>query len=256
MKNKLVNTQNVKLFLAGILELERRGAREANMLMVVGDAGYGKTITVRRWADMSDAIYLKGRPKLSPNQVMEDLIWELGEKPKHTIGRMEKQARRLLMASQQPIVLDEAHFYLTDKASPLEMIRAVTETSENAVILVSTEEIQTTIRHFPPLWSRVIPTVVRMNPASLEDVSLFCSDLCEVTVADDLVREIYHHTEGRYRVIKNAVAIVEQFARRNRLERVTTADMVGEVIAHDWRDRSPLKVRKAKSRAKPRAGSV
>ncbi|MEO5341080.1 MAG: ATP-binding protein [Magnetococcus sp. MYC-9] len=246
MRNRLATTSNVKRFLAGVGLLEARGAREASMLLVVGDPGYGKTEAVERWADTVDAVYLCGKPRSTPHMVLGDLVRELGEQPEFSYEKRYQQADRLLRASQRPIILDEAQFYLAEKAEALEAVRSLTDRYEIPLILVSMEQIQEILSRFAQISSR-IAAVVKMAPATVEDVRICCDALAEVKIAPCLVEEIHHHTSGRYREIVNAIALVERFGKRNKLSTVTRADMAGEVIANDWRDESPRQVRPVRS---------
>ncbi|MBF0339763.1 MAG: ATP-binding protein [Magnetococcales bacterium] len=242
MRNKLANTMNVKRFVAGTIALEERGAREASMLLVVGEPGYGKTEVVEWWADTKDAIYLCGKPGLTPKIVLGDLVRELGEQPDATYEKRLQQADRLLRTRQTPIILDEAQFYLIDRAAPLEVVRSLTDRYELSLVLVSMDRIHETIVKFEQISSR-IAAVVKMTAATVDDVRVCCDTLCEVKIAEDLVEEIHFHTNGRYREIINAIALAERFGKRGKLEVVTRAAMAGEVIAHDWRDETPRKVR-------------
>jgi hypothetical protein len=216
------------------------------MLLVVGEPGYGKTEAVNRWADMVNAVYLCGRPCVSPYALIGDLVRELGEQPESIHDRRYRQADRLLRLKQCPIILDEAQFFLANKAETLEMIRSLTDRYEVPLVLVSMDNIQEVISKFTQISSR-IAAVVKMSAATVDDVRICCDTLSEVSIAQCLVEEIHFHTDGRYREIVNAIAIAETFGKRGKLETVTRAAMAGQVIAHDWRDESPKKVRPVRS---------
>ena len=64
------------------------------MMLVVGEAGYGKTVTIRRYALKNDGVYLRGRPKMTPHQVLTDLVKELGDKPAYRTDHLVRQATR------------------------------------------------------------------------------------------------------------------------------------------------------------------
>ena len=83
---------------------------------------------------------------------------------------------------------------------------------------------------------------IEFGPASLEDVGEFCKQLAEVQIDVDLVGEIHRQSTGRVREILNAIATVEQTARRNGKPSATLQDMAGQVLTHDWQARRPRMV--------------
>ncbi|GAB0057445.1 hypothetical protein SIID45300_01773 [Candidatus Magnetaquicoccaceae bacterium FCR-1] len=250
MKNVLVQTENVHRFLSGVGELEKRGAREASIMLLIGDPGFGKTECVERWADQEDAVYLCGYPRVTAQMVLGDLVRELGGIPDGRYETRRQQADRLLRSSlndkgmPRPIILDEAQFYLENKAEALEVIRSLTDRHENSLVLVSMDDIQKQIAKYDQISSR-IASVVKMHPANIADVEKLCDGLSEVKISQRLAEEILHHTGGRHRDVVKSIALAETFGKRNRKELVNCVMMSGEVIAYDWRDETPRKVREA-----------
>ena len=249
MKNAFAITKNVQRLLAGVQTLNDRGAGEANILLVTGAPGYGKTESVQWWAARNGAIYLHADPSWAPRWVAGALIRELsGAVPHATEARVER-AKELLTAHLCPIVIDEAHHCLRQHAQILDSLRTITEHLELPLILVSMEQrIGPEIKKYQHLADRV-SEMVRFAAADLDDVELCCRELAEVTVTTDLAEEVRDLTKGRFRLIVNAIARIERFGQQNGLTTVGRADMVGEVIAHDWRDNRPMRVRKYALRA-------
>lgn len=257
MKSALVHTKNVEMFLSGAGHLERRGAREASIMLLIGEPGLGKTECVHRWADEQDAIYLCGYPKITAHMVLGELVRELGGIPDGRYENRLQQADRLLGRSfndqkqPRPIILDEAQFYLKSKAEPLEIVRKLTDRHENTLVLVSMDDIQKEIAEHAQISSR-IASVVKMQLADLEDAEKLCDGLSEVKISQRLVEEILFHSGGRHRNIVKSIALAETFGKRNKKDYVSCILMNGETIAYDWRDESPRRVRDVMARREER----
>ena len=59
MRDIFVQTSNVNRFLAAVAALEGRGAPEASLCLVQGDAGLGKTKTGAWWAVQQEAVRVR-----------------------------------------------------------------------------------------------------------------------------------------------------------------------------------------------------
>ncbi|MDO8931355.1 MAG: AAA family ATPase [Rhodocyclaceae bacterium] len=243
MKKRFVKTSNYERFQAAIRFVEARGALEASWLLVEGSPGYGKTETVEEWVAKNNAIYLRAKEKYSPAFMYE----ELAEKLKVDGGGTRKERfQRLItrvMHTQVPIVLDEVQHALPNGASVLEALRDITDTTETIAILVAGEDrVQKRIAKFPQL-SRRIRETVEFTPASAEDTALICHELAEVAIALDLQAEIHRQSKGLVSAVINAIAAVEQLARRNKKDAICLADMAGQELVHDWQAGRPQIVR-------------
>lgn len=243
MRKQFVKTTNYLAFQNAIKAVEARGAAEAGMLLVTGEAGYGKSHTVGSWAEQTGAIYLRANQDWTPHYFMTELAKELRV---DTRGSGEKLFNRLIAAminpgaEPTPLVIDEADHTLTNSAAVLEKIRDFSDRLEMIVVLVGMEQIQAKVARHAQISSR-IARVVPFGPASLEDVALTCAQLAEVTVNDDLVMEIHRQAAGRMREVMNAIALVEGMALRNQRASIGLADVAGKPLVHDWRGRKPVK---------------
>lgn len=235
---------NYERFRTGISAVETRGAAEASMLLVTGEAGYGKSQTVDHWAVQNGAAYLRAKVEWTPHYFMTELAETL---KLDTRGRAKDLFGRIagVIGGQQiPLVIDEAEHCLINGAKVLEAVRDLSDLTEVMVILVGMEQVQAKIARYAQISSR-IAKVVTFQPATGEDVAEFCKHLAEVEMCPDLVGEIHRQSAGRAREILNAIATVERTAKRNGTAKATLADMAGQVLTHDWQARRPRVIKPA-----------
>ncbi len=206
-------------------------------MLVTGEAGYGKTATVQWWATQHDAVYLRGKAAINPNWLLRELVTELGQTPARSARALFTQALDSLARDPRPIVIDEVEHTLRD-VRVLETVRDLSDLVELQVVLVGMEKVQQRIGRYLQIASRVAQ-VVKFKAATLKDVAVCCETVCEVTVAEDLVAEIHRLTGGRMREIKNAIATVENHAKRNRAAAISLDDVKGKALTHDWQARKP-----------------
>lgn len=242
MKNIFVKTSNYERFITGLSVLENRGASEASLLLVDGDAGFGKSKTVDYWAVQNNALYLRAKVMWTPNYFMSELADMLkvdsSGRTKTIFGRIAAR----LGGQEIPLVIDEVEHCMRNNADVLEAVRDLSDLTEIPVILVGMERVQTKIARHKQISSR-IAKVVEFQPASLEDIARTCEQLCEVTITPDLVHEIHAQTKGLMRQVMNAIALCENTAKLNGLKEISTKEMVGKSLVHDWQERRPRLVR-------------
>ncbi len=242
MKKHFVKTGNFLRFLDGIQAVEARGAMEASMMLVHGNAGYGKSETLDHWSTQNDAIYLRANVDWTPKYFLIELAKFLRTDPS---GSAEKLFARLLakIAGEQiPIVIDEADHCLHNNAAVLEKIRDFADRSETLVILAGMEKIQGKIARHDQISSR-IARAVEFTAATVEDTQKLCDELCEVKVHPALSLEIQKASGGRVREIMNAIAVVERAGLRKGGGMIALEDVEGLALTHDWQARKPRVVR-------------
>lgn len=239
------NIANYERFRTGISAVETRGATEASLMLVTGPAGYGKSQTVDQWAVANGAAYLRAKVEWTPRYFMTELAETLKidsrGKAKDIFGRIAG----VLGGQQIPLVIDEVEHCLRDSAQVLEAIRDLSDLTEVMVILVGMDQVQAKIARHAQISSR-IAKVVEFLPATAEDVTEFCKQMCEVSIDASLVAEIHRQSGGRVREIMNAIATVEQASKRNAKTSASLQDMAGMVLTHDWQARRPRMVASVK----------
>ncbi len=238
MKKQFVKTENYERFRTGITAVENRGAAEASLMLVTAEAGFGKSTTVDHWAIASGAAYVRAKEGWTPawfkSELAENLKLDTRGRPKELFARIAGYVG----GNQLPIVIDEVEHCLENNAAVLEAVRDLSDLTEVLVILVGMDQVQARIARHRQISSR-IARVVEFQPASINDVLITCKQLAEVDIADDLVTEIHRASGGRMRDIMNAIATVENTAKRNGATQITLADMAGQSLTHDWQSRRP-----------------
>jgi len=232
------NIKNYERFRTGISAVETRGASEASLMLVTAPAGYGKSQTVDHWAVANGAAYLRAKVEWTPRYFMTELAETLKLDSRGRAKDIFGRIAGVLGGQQIPLVIDEVEHCLRDGAQVLEAIRDLSDLTEVIVILVGMDQVQAKIARHAQISSR-IAKVVEFLPTPMEDVAEFCKQLAEVSIAPDLVAEIHKQSGGRVREIMNAIATVEQTAKRNSNLEVCLQDMAGQVLTHDWQARRP-----------------
>ncbi len=252
MKNVFVNTNNVKVFLQGMTALSDRGAKEACLMVVDGKPGLGKTHALNYWACRNECVYIRAKKEWTPNWMMKDIITSLNEVPAYSFERMFKQALDLLGQRAADaerdgrvfaVVIDEVD-YISRSSKLLETIRDLSDFLEIPFILVGMDVIRHTLAaRFPQIASR-IGQYIDFTPLSFEDTTLMIEKLCDVAVEDKLVKFTHNVTGGFVREIKEAIASIDRFAKRNPSIKEVTFDMMeGQPLMNDRKNSKPIIVR-------------
>ena len=233
MYNKFVQTSNVSRFLTAVGAIDERGASEACILLVSGDAGHGKTRTGQWWALQQDAVFLRIKAAATPHWVLKDLVGELGEQaPAHNCEKLFAQAVGFLAKDPRPLVVDEVENGLHD-IKVLETIRDVSDLTEVPVVFVGREYVWGRLKRYKHFRTRV-GARADYGKATPDDVRKCVADLCEVPVADEVIAKIHEDSDGHIREIVKAIKNVERIGHRNSGSQVT-AELVGETtLIHDW----------------------
>lgn len=237
MQKHLVKTSNYERFRSAITAVERRGAPEASWVVVAGHPGLSKSIIVNRWAVDTKAVYLRAKVDWTPAQFLDELATVLGV---DTTGRRREVFGRVVAAIAKqnvPLIVDELQHLLKNRARTLEAVRDVSDITETIVVLVAGEDkVLNRLALYPQLSSRVA-RVVEFGTATLEDVERACRELSDVEIARDLVEEIRAQSDGLMRHVINAIAAIEQDAKRNGKKKAVAADYAGKALVMDWQKR-------------------
>lgn len=242
MKNVFVETENVSRFHAALGALDRRGASEACLLVVDGRPGLGKTTALNRWAAQTGAVYVRAKAEWTAAWFLRDLLTELRVQHAHAYSKnfelalgalASRQSAMIVQKRTFAVVIDEAD-HISRDGRIMESIRDFSDLADIVFVLVGMGRIRDNLVRFPQIISRVAQ-FVRFDQSTREDVRRFLDTICEVPVADDLCDFVHAVTEGYNREIKECIATIERFGRRNGAgpdNPVRISDMAGQVICN------------------------
>lgn len=91
--------------------------------------------------------------------------------------------------------------------------------------------------------TRRIGQVVEFVPAPLADAEALVASLSEVAVKPCLIRFLHQVAGGKLREIKEGIAAIERFGKRNPGQAVGVAEMAGQVLLNDRATGKPITVR-------------
>lgn len=251
MKPCFVKTENTARFLAGLAALNDRGASEACLMIVDGEPGLGKTTIIHWWAAQEGCLYLRCKKEWTPSWMMRELLSQLKVTPAHSFERMYGQALAELGKRARAAQIDGTTFgvvvdeidHISRRADMLETLRDLSDMLEIPFVLVGMGRVRHNITRFPQIASRVSHPV-EFRPCSPADVTALVKGLCDVPVGDDLVAFLHRVSGGFTREVKEGIATIERFGKRNPGQTVDCALMDGQVLLVDRATAKPILVRR------------
>jgi DNA transposition AAA+ family ATPase len=251
MRPTFVKTQNATAFIAGLQALQQRGASEACLMVIDGEPGLGKTRTIEWWAVQNAAIFLRAKAEWTPAWFLRELLTSLRKQPDWSFEKMYRQALQTLGERAQAAERDEVPFavvidevdHISRNGRLLETIRDLSDMLEIPFILVGMGRVRHNLVRFPQIASRIGQTV-EFAVAPLDDARALVKALCEVTVKDDLVEFLHKVSGGKFREIKEGIAAIERFGKRQPPGTpIGVTEMAGQALLNDRKNGTPVLVR-------------
>jgi DNA transposition AAA+ family ATPase len=223
MRVKMVLVKNVsRLSTAGHALLERAPGMPG-MGLIEGETGAGKTTAVTWWTNQVTGVYVRAMAMWSPSTMLTAILRELDATPASgSCGRMVEQVVEALALSGRPLILDEAD-YIVDAKRMIETLRDLHDMASVPVILVGMAGIRRKISLRQQLSGRIAQWV-DFKPCDIEDARKLAKELCEVTVADDLLARLAKAAAGSVRLIVVGLARIEHSAKARGLDVIRSSD--------------------------------
>lgn len=250
MKRTFVRTSNAARFLTGLEALSRRGAEEACLVVVDGEPGLGKSAVIQWWAVQTGSVFLRAKKEWTPRWMLRELLQELDEQPEFSFEAMYRQALSALASRAQAaenadqtfgVVIDEVD-HISRSSRLLETLRDLSDMLEIPFVLVGMGRVKHHLTRFPQVASRV-GQYIEFRPGTVDDAKAMVAALCEVPVRDDLVAFLHTASGGKYREVKEAIAAIERFGRRNPGQTLGVSEMAGEILLNNRRTGEPIRVK-------------
>ncbi|MDF1555785.1 MAG: ATP-binding protein [Deferrisomatales bacterium] len=220
MKKVFATTRNVRAFYSAMELINGQGRGKAEMALVSGVFGTGKTETCQKFAADNDLIYVRALDVMTRKSLLAAIAGELGEKTKGHSDTLYYRVVDRLIDRPQMLICDEVD-YLVSKGI-VEVLRDIYDHTNNPLVLVGMNEdlereIKTKLPHLSDRWG----AVVRFQRFEATDVRDIAAQICEVELDDSAVEWITTHGEGRFRPIERWFYQAEKLARVNGLHTVS-----------------------------------
>lgn len=237
MKPGFVKTENFKRLVEAEKIVERRGAREAGLVLVKGVYGIGKSTLTSRWAADSNYIYLRAKETWTKRALLDELAEKMGVSAAGRNQQVEAAIIARLAVSPVPLIIDEADFLIRSTPALLEVVRDITDTTFTIAFLVGMEHFATKVGRYDHIASRVA-RLVELQPLSLADVRATVAAKAEVAIDDEVLLEILRQAGGRMRLVLNAIANIEVLAEANSWKKVGMAQLAGKTLVTEFTGRT------------------
>ncbi|ABM33476.1 AAA family ATPase [Paracidovorax citrulli] len=237
MKTGFVKTENFRRLAEAQKLVERRGAREAGLVLVKGPYGIGKSELTERWATDSGWIFVRAKATWTKRAMLDELADLMGVSK--TGRNQEVQARIIgkLAVDMVPMIIDEADFLVGSTASLLEVVRDITDITGTMCFLVGMEQFALKVARHGHIASRVAK-VVELQPLSLADVKATVTAKSTVAIDDAVLPIILEQSAGRMRLVLGAIANLEAWADANRWDRITIEHVARRALCTEFSGKS------------------
>lgn len=241
MKQGFVPTANFRVLAEAQRQVERRGAAEAGIVIVKGPYGIGKSKIVENWAIDPNvrAIFVRAKETWTQRAMLDELADQLGLDKRGRNSEVQARIIGRLAVEMRTLVFDEADHLIRGtgtNSSPhlLEVIRDITDTCGVPCFLVGMEHFASKVGRHGHIASRVA-RVVEFSTLPLEDVQTTVAKKCEVKLAPEVVQAIHAQSQGRMRLVLNAIANLEQWAQANGWDAVRAEHIKGKALCVEFK---------------------
>ena len=201
---------------------------EGMFCCVHGQAGRGKSRTVKWYHSHHDTIYLRMMSawKKTDIEFLKDFAKELGlMNPPHRRGPCFREIVERLVADPRPVFLDEIEKMPNDI---LEICRDITDVTTAPFVLVGEDELVAYMSQNRRVWSRTFRKL-GFQPIETADVMLYAKTSAGMMLEPDGAALILSRAEGDLRLVKRTLLNLIQIAN-NKGSGAVTMEMIKVAI--------------------------
>lgn len=206
-----------------LMEVACSPSSMTKVIIIVAEAGCGKSTLLKRLCVELDWVFFSLKEYQSPAWLIGSLTAEVCGYSLHTISENYSTVVGSLRKRPRGIICDEAH-RVARNLSRYEVLRDISDEAGAPLVFVGTSDLLRAVHALPPLESRVAGWTT-IAPCDLADTKLYCEQLCEVALADDLIKTVREITNGLPRGIVIALRRLELLAHRRGKKRLSLADV-------------------------------
>lgn len=229
-----MHTKNFRLLAEVQTQVERRGSREAGIVILRGPYGVGKSELLERWAVDNRAVFIRCKETWTKRALLDELADFLGLDKRGRNSEVQARIIGRLAVEMRTMVFDEADFLIRSTPSLLEIVRDITDLTGVPCFLVGMETFGNTLAKYGHIASRV-NRVVTLERLTLDETREVCQRLAEVPIEPDLVERIHADSDGRMRLVREAIATIEGLAGANGWKSVAAAQVRGKDLCVEFK---------------------
>ena len=222
MKSQLAVVKNVERLQDAFGSLESRHLELPGMALIYGYTGAGKTFAVTHMMTRFRGVFIRAWSTWTANNMLGAITRELGGSAIRWNQPMVDFIVQELVRNERPLFVDEVN-HIDNSGQMMHLLRDIHDTTGVPVVMISEETTPRKIARFPQIAGRIYESV-EFKPLDLEDMHTLAEAVCEVEVADDLLKKLHRDTDGNMRMATDGLAKIERMARTNGIAKVTVQD--------------------------------
>src|SRR5574344_83215 len=218
MYRKFVKTNNVKIFIGLVENLQNKPKNIPKMGLIYGEPGLGKSQTALWLACKYDAIYLRATNLMTGRWLLEELVKEIDEIPRFLTADNFNLLCKKLKQEQKLIIIDEID-YLINNSKAIETLRDIHDETDCPIIFVGMGLAHRKLERYKHLYDR-FSEILKFETFEVDDLKQIFDELSEVTVTADAI-EYIHKKYNRFRQIIQLINQLEIVAKENSFTEIT-----------------------------------
>lgn len=222
MKNSVVTTKNISGLIEASTALLTRTPGTPGMGLIFGKSGFGKTTATAWFVNQRDGVYVRALSTWTPTSMLQAILKELDLSPvRMRSAEMVNQIADTLRVSGRPIFIDEFDYIIEDKKMT-ETLRDIHDISSVPIVLIGMENSRRKVQLREQFVNR-IAQFVEFKPTDYDDCKRLATELCEVSIADDLLRKMLVESKGVIRLIVTGLDAIERRAKTLGVKEISQA---------------------------------